>query len=139
MSRTSLILFLNALVCGYTQAQEYKPYPIAEITEEQWLDYYEEVVENLGDTRDLHTEIDLEPFRDEANFLFFAFTVPGHPAHPAWITRKVTEYDGNIGVSQIGYFAGDEEPFAELFGEYQKLNDHLRSHFQQGREDQNRD
>ena len=53
---------------------------------------------------------------------YYAFTQPGHPAHPAWITRKlVSEQDGRLNMIQIGYFAGREPPFAELFRQYQVL------------------
>ena len=61
----------------------------------------------------------------------FAFTLPGHSAHPAWITRQLIESGGTLDMTQIGYYAGNEEPFAELFRQYQQLNSRILDKFGQ--------
>jgi len=68
-------------------------------------------------------------FTDQATHTFYAFTAADHPAHPAWITRQVVEQDGGISIQQIGYFAGEEDPFAALFDDYLALSDELRAGF----------
>ena len=62
----------------------------------------------------------------------YAFTTKGHPAHPAWITRQVVESEDTVDIKQIGYFAGDEEPFAKLFQQYLELNDWIKANMQGG-------
>jgi hypothetical protein len=42
--------------------------------------------------------------------------------HPAWITRQMTEENGRVRVKQIGYFAGNEGPFAVPIREFQGHN-----------------
>ena len=59
----------------------------------------------------------------------FAFTTEGHPAHPSWITRQVVESEGTIDMQQIGYFAGEEEAFSVLFGQYAQLTEQTRRQF----------
>jgi hypothetical protein len=47
------------------------------------------------------------------------------------VTRKVVEQDGAISVEQIGYFAGEEAPFADLFDAFSDLSDEMRKEFEQ--------
>ena len=66
-------------------------------------------------------------FEDASSSTYYAFTLPEHPAHPAWITRKLVDRDGEVVMDLIGYFAGDEEPFSELFQDYAELTYQIRS------------
>jgi hypothetical protein len=122
--RTFLALLL---FCSPVYAANYKPYPDAQITTEQWQEYYDTVVAEFGDTRDEIPEARLVLFADEATSTFYAFTLAEHPAHPAWITRKLVEQDGAISMQQIGYFAGEEQAFADLFDDYLALFDQVQS------------
>lgn len=54
------------------------------------------------------------------------FTKPGLPAHPAWIARRLEQRGESIQMRQIGYFAGDERPFADIFREYVALNEKMK-------------
>ena len=108
------------------QAQEYQPYPEARITPEQWQSYYELVRSNHGETAREYPEQKLVVFNDASQRMQLAFTMPGHPAHPAWVTRQTIEIDGTVSIQQIGYFAGDEAPFAELFRAYGRLTEQTR-------------
>jgi len=96
---------------------QYMPYPLADITATQWADYHRLVADTFAASRREFPDEYLEVFHSPDSALHLAFTSAGHPAHPAWITRKAQ--DGSV--DQIGYFAGPEEPFAELFRSYLAL------------------
>jgi hypothetical protein len=113
------------LMTGPAVAQEYQPYPSPQITPQQWAKYGEEVRQNHGATLELFEDMKLVAFSDRRTRTFWVFTMKDHPAHPAWITRQVYEEGGQVRVRQIGYFAGSEEAFAKLFGEYQGRNESL--------------
>jgi hypothetical protein len=98
---------------------QYMPHPVADISVQQWEDFRRLVEEAYGSSRRAFPDEHLEVFDSTDNVLHFAFTTAGHAAHPAWITRRAT--DGSV--DQIGYFAGTEEPFAELFRAYLALTD----------------
>jgi hypothetical protein len=127
--RTYGLLLFSCLLSCQVLAAEYKPYPFAEITPQQWQDYYDIVQSEFGETKQEETDAMLVLFSDESTHIFFSFTMPDHPAHPAWITRQVVEVDGEISMEQIGYFAGHEGPFAALFQDFAELSDQLRSDF----------
>ena len=113
---------LSVLFAASTlSAVEYKPYPAARITPEQWTAYHAQVrTEHAASAQELR-EHKLVTYNDRATVTSYAFTQPGHPAHPAWITRRIVLGEKPT-VDQIGYFAGDEAPFAELFRQYQETN-----------------
>lgn len=123
---------LGLILCGALHAATWQPYAEAQITVEQWQEYYDSVVAEFGETREELAEAKLVSFTDQATHTFYAFTAADHPAHPAWITRKVVEQEGGISIQQIGYFAGEEEPFAALFDDYLALSDELKAGFNNG-------
>ena len=124
----TLTLLLIAVATS-TNAQEFKPYPRANITEAQWQRYFDEVKSKHGSSAQDTERERLVVFHDPATHTSYAFTTPGHPAHPAWITRQVEKMGGEIGIRQIGYFAGPEPPFAALFKAYSELNARMREDF----------
>ena len=103
-------------------AAEYKPYPVAKISVQEWENYRSIVINEYIGTEQNISDQNLVIYTDDKNQITFAFTSKGHPAHPAWITRKVVKIDDSIGLEQIGYFAGKEKPFAVLFSQYLELN-----------------
>jgi hypothetical protein len=107
-------------------AQEYAPYPSPQITAQQWASYAEVVRQNLGNTAEILKGMNLIAFSDMRTRTFYIFTTKDHPAHPAWITRQMTEESGQVHVKQIGYFAGSEPEFAKLFRDYQQRNQQLQ-------------
>ena len=121
---------LTALVAGQVAAQEYMPYPGARITSAQWQQYFYEVSSKHAASRREFPAEHLVVFEDRATYTAYAFTQPGHAAHPSWITRHVIRDNVGVKVRQIGYFAGDEESFAKLFKAYQQLNAQLLEDFQ---------
>ena len=108
-------------------AQEFMPYPNAKITESQWATYFEEVKKAHEESKREFPAEHLVVYEDLKGGMFWAFTTPGHPAHPAWITRQVAaDQPGQTKMNQIGYFAGQEEPFAKLFQDYLALTERAR-------------
>jgi hypothetical protein len=121
------IAFASALIlCTLASAQEFKPFPRADITQAQWQAYYDEVSTKHQPNVQIVEAEKLIIFNDPESKSFYAFTQPGHPAHPAWITRKLEVRNDNLFIGQIGYFAGDEPQFARLFKAYLDLNEKLR-------------
>lgn len=110
-------LLAAACFAAYAGAPQYQPYPLANITVRQWEEYHQAVATTYGSTRRIFPDEHLEVF-DGTN-MSFAFTTAGHPAHPAWIARQTV----SGGVNQIGYFAGEEEPYTDLFRAYLALTD----------------
>ena len=130
------VMMLRGVVLGLTlsvhsaYALDFKPYPAADITKTQWQAYHASVKQHFGASRQDHLHERLTTYSHESTRMNFAFTMPGHRAHPAWITRQLVESGGTVDMAQIGYFAGDEEPFAELFRQYQQLNEQIMSRFE---------
>lgn len=124
-----LTLFLLALFATSVAAVEYQPYPTAHISVQQWHDYYTQVKEDFGATEKVSEQQRLVTYSDKSTNMSFAFTMPGHEALPAWVARHVTESNGSVNLSQIGYYAGDEEPFAVLFQQYEQINERIRAQF----------
>jgi hypothetical protein len=108
------------------RAQEFQPYPTPRITVEQWTSYLATVRSNLEQSAEILADKHVVLFFDPSTRTHYIFTTKDHPAHPAWITRRIVEEDGQVHVRQVGYFAGREEPFAQLFREYQRMNEELR-------------
>lgn len=115
-------LFANGLL-----AATYNPYEDSKVTLEQWQTYYDLVQYEFGETRQELSRALLVLFEDTASSTYYAFTLPGHPAHPAWITRQLVDEEGEVSMQQIGYFAGEEEPFSELFQDYAELAYQIQS------------
>jgi hypothetical protein len=105
--------------------QQFKPYPATRITQAQWASYFKEVRQKLGSSMQELASDNVVVFSDHATQTSYAFTQPGHPAHPAWITRQVVETQGGVGIRQTGYFAGDQASFTAMYQAYQDLNDRI--------------
>ena len=121
------LVLISCLFTSSLLAASYSPYQDSKITLEQWQAYYELVQHEFGETREELSRALLVLFEDAASSTYYAFTLPGHPAHPAWITRKLVDEDGEVSMQQIGYFAGEEQPFSELFQDYAELAYQLQS------------
>src|SRR5215207_8585292 len=74
--------------------QEFVPYPNDHITAAEWKSYFNLVATNHAATRFEIPDQHLVTFNDPATGTAYAFTKPGHPAHPAWIARRPFEQDG---------------------------------------------
>jgi hypothetical protein len=102
---------------------EFQPYPDAHITAAQWTAYFDKVKAARGAAMKTYADLHLVTFdSDRPGGILFAFTQPGHPAHPAWVARRLVQTGGNLSMDQVGYFAGQEPPFAAMFEQYQELS-----------------
>ena len=81
-------------------AQEFKPYPDAKVTVAQWQAYLDAVRKKMGSSERSFPAQHLETYRNEGTRTVYAFTEPGHPAHPAWITRRVVEDKKGVSMAQ---------------------------------------
>ncbi len=122
----TLLIALALLLVTPAGAQQFKPFPRANITKAQWQTYYDEVSRKHSANVQIVEAEKLMIFTDPESKTFYAFTQPEHSAYPAVITRKLEIRNGNLFVGQIGYFAGDEPQFARLFKAYLDLNEKLR-------------
>jgi len=122
-------ILISSLVIFSVCAQEYMPFETAEISVDQWQEYFDEVSKTHSITEKKYPDQKLVTYADEERSLQFAFTIEGHPAHPCWVTRRVIEKDGNISLDQIGFFAGNESEFAKLFFAYERMNENIRAQF----------
>ncbi|NQD36074.1 hypothetical protein HPT27_03495 [Permianibacter sp. IMCC34836] len=125
-----VIIVLLVLVSNEIGALDFKPFPSANISVDQWQDYRNKVVETCGEPQQIVAEQKLEKFQCAELGVNLAFTQQGHPAHPAWIARQPVQTGDGIHIRTIGYFAGLEPPFAELFKQYLELNEKIKSDFE---------
>jgi hypothetical protein len=132
----ALLSLVASLQISNAVAQEFKPYPRANITEAQWLEYFDEVRAKHGATVQDVEDQKLLVFTDKATTTIYGFTKPGHPAHPAWVARKPEQHGDSIYIGQVGYFAGAEPPFAKLFREYLALNEKMKEDIKRLRQEQ---
>ena len=115
------------LAAAGARAQEFQPYPSPKVTIEQWQRYLATVREIHGRSMEIFKDQHLVAFNNPQTRTFYIFTTKDHPAHPAWITRQLVEEGGQVNVRQIGFFAGEQEPFDALFRDYLRRNEALRS------------
>jgi len=115
----SFFIILFSLPVFADETPSFMPYPEARIETNQWSLYHDFVYKSFSKSLRKFPDEHLETLNSPDMIMHFAFTTPGHPAHPAWITRK--SIDGEV--KQIGYFAGDEAPFAILFQAYLDLTE----------------
>jgi hypothetical protein len=106
---------------------KFKPFPSPHVVESQWRSYYSEVKAAYGGSVQEFPQLNLVVFSTAG--ATYAFTTAGHPAHPAWVSKRVVPARDGEGwaVEQVGYFAGQEKAFAELFRQYQQLTEVMRT------------
>ena len=123
------IILLTLTFSTQVLATEFKPYPVAKISVEQWTAYYEKVDKAFADSFQDYPQQKLIVYSNDKERISYVFTKDTHPAHPAWIAHQIVVSDDTVDMLQIGYFAGKEEPFARLFRRYQKLRDKVTAQF----------
>lgn len=112
-------------------AFELEPYPGPKISKAQWQSYREAVAGEFGANREVYESRNLEVFTDGEARASVVFTMPGHAAHPAWVTRQLVAEEGGINMIVVGYFAGDKTAFGKLFAQYGKMAQETSERFQQ--------
>ena len=118
----SFLFAVIALVATGAAALELAPYDSPKVTPEQFEQYHAAVAEELSDSHQPYPEYALETYSDPVTRSSIAFTLPSHPAHPAWVTRQVAEDENGIYIEVSGFFAGDPTAFARLLGQYQAIS-----------------
>lgn len=113
------------LCTSFAIAADFRPYPEAKISLEQFEEYQGIIVEEFGGSAVQVSDQNLVVYLDNQKGNY-AFTTEGHPAHPSWIARRVVEENGSVNIEQIGYFAGEEKPFASLYQQYRDLNEQIK-------------
>ncbi|MGK0297905.1 MAG: hypothetical protein ACI9XC_001522 [Gammaproteobacteria bacterium] len=127
--RLFFILFF-CIVARPSLALEFMPYPLAKITLEQWESFCTEAKTKLGHSQRTYNDQHIVVLVDTFNAHHYAFTLPGHTAHPSWIVRRIVNIDGEIDIQQVGYYVNDESSFTELFKIYLDLNNNMKSSLQ---------
>ena len=122
----SIFLVFSNCVFGI----EVEPYETPKISVERWNKYHESTSTELAETRRSYDTHKLELFSDDKTRASIAFTMPGHKAHPSWVTRQVEMKGGAMNMKVVGFYAGDEEAFKILFGQYQEMANQTRKQFQ---------
>ena len=102
-----------------------KPHRTADISVQQWQYYYQIATIKYSNSVYSYedkctTQIGAEDIK--ANIYF---THPCHSAHPAWVTIYLVEENQNLSLGQIGYFAGNEAAFAQMFKSYALLREKM--------------
>jgi len=121
MEFTRGVAILACAAWAAAGAQEFRPHEQARITQAQWQAYYDDVRARHGGTEQKFAQEHLVLFNDAKSLMSWAFTLPGHPAHPAWVTRQPVTDGDNVKIRQIGFYAGDEQAFRKLFATYVAL------------------
>jgi hypothetical protein len=111
-------------------ALEFMPYPVAKISQEQFDTFYKKARERLIHSQRTYRQQHMVVFTDNFNGHHYAFTLPGHAAHPSWIVRRIVNHEGELQVQQVGYYVNKESAFVQLFDAYLKLNEKLKPQLQ---------
>jgi len=120
------MLAIVACATFAANAQEFRPHPQARITTAQWQAYFDEVKAKHRATEQQFRAEHLVLYSDAKSLMSWAFTTPGHPAHPAWVTRQPVTDGNQVKIRQIGFYAGDEEAFRKLFATYLVLTSKMQ-------------
>jgi hypothetical protein len=120
------MLAIVACATFAASAQEFRPHPQARISVAQWQAYFDEVKAKHGGTEQQFKAEHLVLYSDKQSLMSWAFTTPGHPAHPAWVTRQPVTDGNHVKIRQIGFYAGDEQAFRKLFATYLVLTSKMQ-------------
>ena len=111
-----MLLLLGSTVYAF----EISPFSIPNVTVDEWNKYHEQTLRELESTRRICESQRLETFSDAKTQSAITFTMPGHAAHPSWVTRQVTSWSDPFEIKVIGFYSGDKEAFETLLLRYQE-------------------
>jgi hypothetical protein len=118
----ALVLFVQA-----ANAQAFKPYATSKVTQAQWNEYYEQVKARHGATlRDSEPD-KLQLFFNVETQVVYTFTKPGHPAHPAWVSRLLVAAGDKYALSLNGFYAGSEAEYRKLYANIELNSNRLKA------------
>jgi len=131
MWRIFCITFLVFFLARCSVALEFMPYPAAQISQEQFEVFFNKARERLSHSQRTYRHQHMVIFKDDFNGHHYAFTLPGHAAHPSWIVRRIVNHEGELQIQQVGYYVNEEAAFVELFDAYLKLNETIKPQLQE--------
>ena len=114
--------------------QQFVPYSYPKVTETQWLQYFEEVKAKHAATMRLPRDQHLAMLEDAATKTSWVFTQPGHAAHPAWTTSRLTQSGGITDIERNAFFVGDGRAFGTWYLTFLRLDDRKRQLARERRE-----
>lgn len=117
-------------IAQFASAQEFKPYPEARVTASQWQAYLDEVKSRHAAAAEHHPDQQLVIYHDREARTSYTFTLPGHAAHPAWVTRRLQHSLEGMAVRHVGFYAGELEPFGQWFDALVRLSESARRQLQ---------
>lgn len=118
------------LAAPWCLAQEFKPFAQPQVSVAQWQAYLDEVKGRHAATAEHHAAQQLVIYHDREGRTSYTFTLPGHPAHPAWITRRLQHSLEGMAVRHVGFYAGALEPFGAWFESLVKVSEEARRQLQ---------
>ncbi|MCX7554852.1 hypothetical protein OS175_13310 [Marinicella sp. S1101] len=111
-----------------------RPHQTAGISSEQWANYYQlATIKYSGAVYSYEDKCTTQVAAKDINANIY-FTQPCHSAHPAWVTIYVIEENQHLRLGQIGYFAGSESAFAEMYKAYGVLREQMIEDMRQPRD-----
>lgn len=124
-TRAAFLFSVISATFTVAYAQEFRPYSYSKISQSQWQTYIELVQKNFAATERDYAGDHLLTYRDAKMHVFYTFTQQGHPAHPAWIAQRLMEKDGYPSMELVGFYAGDERAFNDLYRQFEKLTEQI--------------
>ena len=119
MKSLSILIFF---FCLKVYAADFEPYKNTKISPIEWTKYFEQIETEYGDSARRHDSENSIYFTDQERATIYQFTTIRHPAHPSWITSEIKMIEGRPKVNQIGYFAGSEKEFREMYESIRQLH-----------------
>ena len=110
----------HALASAAADAAEvlFRPHAAPNVTVQEWETYRAQVRAALTRSEKARLEDHEVQYFDATTGTQFIFTTLGHPAHPAWISRRSRSYGGKDYLDQVGYFAGSWKHYQAWFELY---------------------
>ena len=93
----------------------FRPHRAPNVTSQDWGTFHEQVRGAYGGTLMERPAVHEVEYVDVAKGTQYIFTTLGHPAHPAWISRRTRLWGGAEQLDQVGYFAGSLKQFQAWF------------------------
>ena len=95
-------------------------FPTDRITPEQWATYRAETLAkpDVRHTTAPQQDVYFVPAED----VYYVFTQPGHPAHPAVVMRGLVAQGSSMFIDRKGHFAGSEVAFAVWWKQFEVLD-----------------
>jgi hypothetical protein len=119
--------FALAFLTSAANAQAFKPFATSKVTQAQWTEYYEQVKLRHGPSVRESEQDKLQMFFNLETQVVYTFTKPGHPAHPAWVSRLLVAAGDKYALSLNGFYAGSEAEYKKLYANIELNSNRLKA------------